>query len=478
MDLNLKHMVSTKEPGALTEAMLAGFRRTFRKEPVHKITMNALTRGNISQLAMDSKVVNEFDFVFSNEIEIGGEPQDQERAGTCWLFADVNWLRFLAARNLNFKAFDFSQNYHEFYDKLEKANWFLEKMIEFRKRDMLDRHLVHLLKKPVGDGGDWLYTANCIAKYGLVPKSVMVDTFNLKNSKSLNDRVMYKCRQGAMIIRELDRKGKSVADMRKAKELIMAEIHNLLAMFLGLPPERFSYSYWDDGPKAIPEKKGKGKKKKKKEKKGKKPGKKFHRIRNVTPREFTKKYLKIKPDDYVTLLNLPAEGYPMNQPYIVEFGQNTVGATDTVFLNLDMKDLKNATLKSIRAGEPVLYSSEAGPGTEATKGFYHHELFDYEHMFNMKFPMTKSQRITYFHEECNHLQLFIGVDLVGGKPVKWKLENSWGKQYGKNGLFMMSDGWFDEYVFTVLVHRKFVPKRVLDLFRKKPRIIPLGGPFG
>ncbi len=474
----MQYTISTKAPGAITETMLGRFRKEFQKQPVHKITMNALTRNPLANLAVDCNIVNDFDFVFSNEVEIAAEPQDQERAGTCWLFADLNWLRFLAGRNLNFKAFDFSQNYHEFFDKLEKSNWFLEKMIEFRKRDMLDRHLVHLLHKPIGDGGDWLYTANCIAKYGLVPKAVMPDTFNLKNSKFLNERVGYKCRQGALIIRELEKKGRPVSEMRAAKETIMGEIFNLLAMFLGLPPERFSWSYWDDGAKPKEDGKAKGKKKKKKkDEKKPKPKKKFHRLRNITPRDFTKKYLKVNPDDYVTLLNLPADGYPFDQPYILEFSQNTVGASDMVFLNVAIEELRSAVIKSLKAGEPVLYSSEAGPGTDANRGFYHHRLFDYENMFNMKFPMTKAERITYFHEECNHLQLFIGVDLKDGKPVKWKLENSWGKQYGKNGLFMLSDRWFDEYVFTILIHRKFVPGRVLKLFKKTPKLIPIGGPF-
>jgi bleomycin hydrolase len=469
----MKHIIDSKAPGAVTDTMLRKFRRNFEEEPVHRVTMNALTRGNLTQIGLNCRTLNNFDFTFSHEIEIGGEPLDQERAGTCWLFADTNWLRTIVAKNLNFKAFDFSQNHHEFYDKIEKANLFLEKMIEYRKRDMRDRHVVHLLRRPVSDGGDWLYTANCILKYGLVPKPVMPDTFNLKNSRYMNDRVAYKCRQGAMIIRELEKQGRSLTQMRKAKEAIMGEIYNLLAMFLGLPPERFSWSYRDDGPKEDGKKKG-GKKGKKKAKKGRR---KYHRLQNVTPKEFTKKYLRINPNDYVTLLHLPADGFRMNQPYVMEYGQNTVGASDMVFLNVEMSDLKAAAVKSIKADETVLYSSEAGPGTDAKLGYYHHDLFDYETMFNMAFPLSKAERITYFQEECNHLQLFIGVDLVDGKPVKWKLENSWGKQYGKNGLFMMSDGWFEEYVFTILVHKRFVPRRILNLYKKKPELIPLGAPF-
>ncbi|MHC4781218.1 MAG: C1 family peptidase, partial [Planctomycetota bacterium] len=232
-----------------------------------------------------------------------------------------------------------------------------------------------------------------------------------------------------------------------------------------------TWAYWDDGPK------GGGKGKKKAGKKKAKGGKKYNRIVDMTPKAFVKKYLALDPNDFVTLLHLPVKGYPFNQPYIVELGQNTVGATDMVSLNVDMQELKNATIKSIKAGEPVLYASEAGPGTDAHMGAYHENLFDYETLFNMKFPLTKKQRITYFQEQCNHLQMFIGVDLVKGKPTKWKLENSWGKQFGKKGLFYMSDKWFEEYLFTVIVRKKFVPKKVLSILKKKPRLIPLGGPF-
>ncbi len=465
--------VSNKVPGAITSAMVDRFRKHFVSDARNRVAMNALTRTNIEQVAQDRDVLNDFDFVFSNEIEVGGPPQDQERAGTCWLFADVNWIRWHVARKLNCKTFTFSQNFHEFFDKLEKANYFLEKMIEYRKRDLLDRHLVQLLKNPVSDGGDWLYTVNCIKKYGLVPQSVMPDTFNLKNTRWMNKQLAYKCRQGAMTIREMAKQGKTVAQLRKAKEEFLAEIYNLLGMFLGLPPTKFSWAYWDDGP----DKKKKGGKKASKKKGSKKDGKKFHRFTDMTPRAFTDRFLKLNPDDYVTLLNLPAEGYDFKQTYIVELGQNTVGASDMVFLNMDMPVLKDAAIKSIKAGDPILYASDAGPGRDTKAGYYHHALFDYENLLNMSFPMDKGQRVAYFDTQCNHLQLFIGVDLVKGKPVKWKIENSWGKQFGKEGIFMMSDGWFDEYVFTVLAHKKYVPASVLKLFKKKPKLIPLGGPF-
>ncbi|MHC4600373.1 MAG: C1 family peptidase [Planctomycetota bacterium] len=470
----MKLKVLNNVPGAVTPKMLESYRKDFHKKPVRRAAMNALTDGILPKVALNRETVNTFDFVFSNEIEIYGAPMDQERAGTCWLFADVNLIRFLAAKKLNNKDFTFSHNYHEFFDKIEKANYFLEKMIEYRKRDLLDRHVGTLLRNPVSDGGDWLYTVNCIMKYGLVPTQVMPDTWNLKNTRYMNGRLAYKCRQGAMMIRELHRKGKSVAEMRKVKDRIMSEIYSILVMFLGLPPKKFTWAYWDDGPKGDGKAKKGGGKKKKAKKGGKK---KFHRLVDMTPKAFVDKYLAMDPNDYVTLLHLPVKGYPLNQTYTVELGQNTVGASDMVFLNVDMQELKNATVKSIKAGEPVLYASEAGPGTDAHLGFYHDELFDYETLFGMKFPMTKGQRIAYFQEQCNHLQLFIGVDLVKGKPTKWKLENSWGKQFGKKGLFMMSDRWFEEYIFTIIVRKKFVPRKVLNLLRKKPRLIPLGGPF-
>jgi len=456
----------TNTPGAVKAPQIQRYRENFLKEPVHRVAMNALTRSNIMQVALDRRILNDFDFVFSNEIEIKGPPVDQERAGTCWLFADTNWLRTIAAKNLKCEAFDFSQNFHVFFDKLEKANLFLEKMIEYRDRDLLDRHLGYYLKNPVSDGGDWLYTVNCIAKYGLVPASLMPDTFNLKNTRFMNEHVAYKCRQGAHVIRELARKGRSVADMRKAKEELLGEIFNLLVMFLGLPPEKFTWAYREDAPE--------GKKGKKKSKK--KPEKKYRRL-TMTPRAFARKYIDIDPADYITLLNLPVEGYPLNEPYDVEHFQNTVGGSKTIFLNVDISVLVQATLKSVKAGDAVLYASNAGPGLEPKLGFYHEDLYDLEGLFNMKFPMTKGQRISYFQEQCNHLQLFIGVDIVGGKPVKWKVENSWGKQYGKKGLFMMSNNWFEEHIFTVLVHRRYVPKNVLNILKKKTRVLPLGGPF-
>jgi bleomycin hydrolase len=459
--------VITDTPGAVKAASVQKWREEFEKSPARRVTMNALTRNSLDVVGLACETINTFDFSFSNEIEVGGPPTDQERAGTCWLFADINYIRWLAAKKLRNKDFTFSHNFHEFYDKLEKANYFLEKMIEWRGVDMLDPKLVHFLKTPTSDGGDWHYTVACLAKYGLAPTNVMPDTFNLKSTKFLNDRLGCKCREGALRIRELAKKGKGIDEMRRVKEEVLGEVFQILVCFLGMPPDRFSWGYWDDGPK--PPAKGKGKKPAGK--------KKYHRFENVTPQEFAKKALDLDPDDFVVLMNLPVDGYPMNQPYTVELNQNTVGARDAIFLNVDMKHLKDAAQKSILKGEPVLFSADALPHREAKLGFYHHRLFDHEAMFDMKFPMDRSQAITSFQTQSNHLQMFIGVDLVKGKPVKWKLENSWGKQFGKNGLFMMSDGWFEEYLFTVMVRRKFVPSNILKLLEKKVKVIPFGAPF-
>ncbi|MHC4780728.1 MAG: C1 family peptidase, partial [Planctomycetota bacterium] len=238
----MKLKIMNNVPGAITDKHLARFKKDFQKEPVRKAAMNALTDGILPKVALNREVVNTFDFVFSDEIDIHGAPMDQERAGTCWLFADVNLIRFFAAKKLNKKDFNFSHNYHEFFDKLEKANYFLEKMIEYRKRDLLDRHVGTLLRGPISDGGDWLYTVNCIMKYGLVPTEVMPDTWNLKNTRYMNDRLAYKARQGAMIIRELHAKGKSVAEMRMFKDTATTEIYTILVMFLGEPPEKFTWA--------------------------------------------------------------------------------------------------------------------------------------------------------------------------------------------------------------------------------------------
>jgi len=223
--------------GSLTE-----FRSDFNAKPSYKVAQNAVTRGNLVELAINRKVLNNFTFCFSNEIETT-DVTDQKGSGTCWMFAELNWLRLFPMKKKKMKTFEFSENYCMFYDKLEKSNTFLETMIALRDKPLDDREVHHVLANPASDGGEWHMLVNLITKYGLVPKAVMPDTFNRENSRYLNERLFYKLREGACKIRTLHAAGRPLADLRRSKIETMNEVYRILSIFLGEPPDRFSWSY-------------------------------------------------------------------------------------------------------------------------------------------------------------------------------------------------------------------------------------------
>ncbi len=433
--------------GQIGTAQIAGYKKDFASRPAFKVAMNAVTRGSLNEIALNRDVLNDVDMVFSDEIESGGPITDQKAASTCWLFADLNWLRIYTSKKKKIKGFEFSENFVMFWDKFEKANYFLEHMIDLRDRDLDDRRVNYLLSNPAGDGGEWNMMCNVIKKYGLVPKSVMQDTFNRENSRFLNDRLQYRLRMATAEIRRMNALGRSVAEMRKAKNAVMRDVYRILAIFLGEPPERFSWSYRD-------------------------ADKKYHAENGITPAEFYKKYVGMKPEDTFALLSCPMKGTPFDRAVQVEYFQNMWGGMEQVFANIRLEEMKKIALKILAKKEPVLFGCEVRQFVHSKEGILDTNLYDFDLMFDIEFDLDRGTRLEYQQGRMTHAMVFTGVDLVDGKPKKWKVENSWGDQFGKKGYFIMSDEWFDENVYELIVPRKFVPARVMKLFKLKPILLP------
>ncbi|MBI4869176.1 MAG: C1 family peptidase [Candidatus Wallbacteria bacterium] len=443
-------MPVTRPETTITRQMLAGFRKSVEARPECRVAMNACTNGNIKDLALNRQALNALDWEFSHEVP-HGQITAQRQAGTCWLFAALNWLRKAPMKKLNLENFEFSQNYCIFWDKLEKANRFLEDMIEYRDRELDDRRVHALLNSPLPDGGEWHMLTALVRKYGLLPKAAMADTFHGGLTDVMNPLLFFKLREGAMRIRELHRKGKGEHELRKAKIEVLETLYRMLVVFLGEPPARFDFGYRDKK-------------------------KRFHRAVGLTPHTFYEKYVGVELDRYVSLLSSPLPDTPFGRTFVIEHNKNDVEGPDGVFLNVPMETLHRIAVAVTQKGA-LLFGCDVLQSAHRPKGILDTELFDFEEFFGTTFEMDRATRMATFQMKHTHAMVFLGVDMVGGKAAKWKVENSWGPDVGQGGVFVMTDRWFLENVYGIIVHEKQIPRELRAKLSLPPIVLPTWHPL-
>ncbi|MBR5950914.1 MAG: C1 family peptidase, partial [Actinomycetaceae bacterium] len=411
---------------ALTKDMLDGFTKTFTSDKTARIVQNAVTNMPISQVALNREIATSIDLSMSVKVDTWPST-NQKRSGRCWIFAGLNSLKPAVYKSTNLKNFEFSQNYVHFYDKLEKANYFLTSMIELADRPSDDRTIAWLLKDPIGDGGQWTMFVALIQKYGLVPKYAMPETESSSNTLEMNNTLERLLRRGARDLRAAFANGEDTLAM---KNEIMAEIHRVLSIHLGTPPTEFVWQ-WED-----------------------KDGN-FHREGVKTPLEFAKQYA---PDieEYVCLVNDPRPTSPFGKVFTVDRLGNVVGAPAVTYLNVEISEIRKAVIETLQDGLPVWMGCDVNKQIDRKAGIWDGELFDYEGTYNVNLAMTKAEELEYGESQMTHAMQFTGVDLIDGKPRRWRIENSWSDEVGDKGFFTMNDSWFDEHVFEVAVHKKYV----------------------
>ncbi len=437
------------EKGALTPEIIRELRSSFTLDATTRSALNAVSQNDIKALALDRMVSSGLDKNFSHRIETEGVT-NQQKSGRCSLFAGLNIMRPIAARALNVKMFEFSQNYLFFWDKLEKANLFLESIIRTADRPVSDREVEWLLKHPFPDGGQWNMVLSLVKKYGAVPKDVMPESKNSTNTGNMNKMISRLLRKDAAILRDLHAGGASPADLEKRKLVMLKEVYRMLALHLGVPPTSFTWRYKD------------------------KSGK-LSEPRTYTPREFLAATVNLKLDDYVCLHNIPGRTY--NRLYQIQFDRDMMDQPNMTFVNVPMETLADITRKSILADEPVWFGCDVGKESNSKLGFMKRSLYDYDDLYGVDFDMTKEERIWYQESVPTHAMVITGVDLRDDKPVKWLVENSWGSKVGEKGYFTMYDDWFREYTYSIVVNKKFVPDEVLKLFTGKAEMLPPWDPM-
>lgn len=432
--------------GAITPDLLEAYRAEFNANPAHRLAMNACSNGNVDEIALNRQVLATVDWHFSHEVE-GGSITNQKRAGFCWMFAALNWLRIDVISKLKVENFEFSQNYLIFWDRLEKANRFLEAIVALRDRPTDDRTVDFLLRDPSTDGGEWHMVANLIRKYGIVPKSAMADTFNLSDSAFLNKVCHYKLREAAALMFKLHRNGAAVEEIEHAKGKALSEIYRILCILLGEPPERFDFTYRDKD-------------------------KEFHAHRDLTPQAFYQQFVGLNLDDYVWVMSSPLDSTPYHQTFCLDQFQNVVEGDPGAFLNVPMADLKKLAVSVLKDKQAILFGCDVLQESHRKLGVMDPGVLEYDLLFNTAFTMDRAQRMEFLQARLTHNMVILGVDLVDDRPVKWKIENSWGDEPGQKGIFMMTDAWFEEYVYALVVHRRYLDSEQQALLGQAPTLLP------
>jgi len=437
----------------ITLSNIRKFNKSFNSSTSNQLARNALIQNDINKVAVHWENFSKINHIFSNTISKQLPVTNQKSSGRCWGFAGLNLLRLEIVKNYNLSNFEFSQNYFMFWDKLEKANYFLENILKTLDQNYDSRLMMHLLQAPVQDGGQWDMFVNLIEKYGLVPKSVMPETNHSSKSSMMNYFLTHKLRECAFILRKSKKPRTTIKQLRSKKEEMMSVIYSLLCMFLGNPPIKFDWSIKDKNNK-------------------------FTRFNNVDPLDFYRKFTKVKLKNKVCLINAPMSNKKMNELYTIDFLGNVVGGNIIKYANVEINELKKAAIKSIKNNEAVWFGCDVGKMFNRELGIMDMDLYDYEKLFDTKFKMNKASRLEYGDSAMTHAMLFTGVDLKRNTPKKWRVENSWGDKNGDKGYYLMSDSWFDEYNYEVVVDKKYLSNKTLEIFNREPHNLEPWDPMG
>ncbi|MGH2913933.1 MAG: aminopeptidase C [Solirubrobacteraceae bacterium] len=441
---------SAATSGRITKEELELLRGDFRANPSYRVVQNAVTRVSVEEVAIDREIVNAADHTASERLD-DWSVTDQAHSGRCWLFAGLNLLRVGVREKLAVKDFEFSQNHVMFWDKLERANYFLESIIATASRELDDRAVAHLLDTVADDGGQWDMFVAVVRKHGLVPKPFMPETESSSNTRRMNGVLRSVLRQGALRLRELALIEPEHA--RTAKAGVLKVVHRVLSIHLGTPPECFLWQWRD---------KDNG----------------FHRAGEMSPSEFAGTYVELPLEDYVCLVDDPRPSSPMARTFTVEFLGNVVEAPPVLYLNAGLEVMKELAARLLSDGQPVWFGCDVSKMMSNEYGLWDARLYDLPAVYDTTFELDKAGRLLAGDSRMTHAMLFTGVDIVEGAPRRWRVENSWGAERGADGFYTMNDSWFGEYVFELAVPRALLPPELRSVLQTDPIVLPPWDPMG
>ena len=432
--------------GGISEEMLGRIRQGYTGTPEQKAVKNALASNSIATLAINGENLSMIDTHFSHRVPTKGIT-NQKSSGRCWLFTGLNVLRAKMIAKYDLPGLEFSQNYNSFYDLLEKSNLFLQAIIDTRDLPMEDRKVDWLLKNPIGDGGQFTGVSNLLMKYGVVPREVMPETFQSENTGQMAMILKWKLREYALELR-----GMKANKAMERKEAMLTEIYRILVECLGVPPTEFDWTRYDKSGKAVSTKK-------------------------YTPKSFYEEYIGTDlENNYIMVMNDPSREY--GKVYEIEYDRHVYDGENWLYINLPIERVKELAIASIKDNTAMYFSCDVGKFMDRKKGTLDINNMDYASLFRTEFPMDKKQRIQTYSSGSSHAMTLIAVDLdEAGQPKKWMVENSWGASSGYQGNLIMTDEWFNEYMFRVVVEKKYVPADIMKMLEQKPIMLPSWDPM-
>jgi bleomycin hydrolase len=435
--------------GGIDDNLLQTVRQSYKETPETKALQNAIMGNDINKLALNRTNTNN-DVYFSNRVNSKGI-SDQKSSGRCWLFTGMNVLRAKVIAKYNLGEFHFSLNYSFFWDQLEKANLFLQAIIDTRSKPMDDKTVEWLFKNPIGDGGQFTGVANLVTKYGLVPQEIMPETNSSNNTSRMTYFLSLKLKEFALQLRDMDKKNVKSEDLIKKKTEMLSVIYRILVLNLGEPPSEFTWTQKDVNGKPVATK-------------------------TYSPLSFYKEFVDIDMSNYIMLMNDPTREY--NKVYEIEYDRHVYDGHNWKYLNLPVEDIKQMAISSIKDSTMLYFSCDVGKYLNRETGFLDINNYDYASLMGTTFNMDKKQRIQTFSSGSSHAMTLCAVDLdENNKPLKWLLENSWGASYGYRGFLIMTDEWFDEYMFRLVVDKKYMPLNTQKLLEQKPVLLPPWDPM-
>eukprot|EP00808_Paulinella_micropora_P016437 g75878.t1 len=487
----------SEQTGNLSQQLVQQFQERFRSSPKNILAQNTASRNPLSEIAVDRNVLMGTNHIFNVKVEKEGKATSQSASGRCWLFAALNVMRlpFMKTYKLD-SDFEFSQSYLFFWDKFEKANFFLEAVCHTADLPVEGRLFSYLLKKPVQDGGQWDMIVNIIEKYGVVPKKAFPESSHSSSSKSMNWLLTYRLREFAQELREMCSNGSSKTEVRGRKEAMLEEIHRILVICLGTPPTSFDWEYYTKD-------------------------KKYKVVRDLTPLRFYKEYIKTDVSKYVSLINDPRNEY--YKLYTVDFLGNVVGGRSVRYLNVPIEVMKEETRRELESGRAVWFGCDVGKFFHREKQIMDTRLFDYANLFGTRMSMSKGDRLRYGESLMTHAMTFTGLHIryadeppeqqpeepeikeqnekssekatsetiieaaaaeqkatstKAGEIIKWRVENSWGDKKGDKGYAVMTDCWFDEYMYQVVVPEQYLKAELTQCLTQEPMRLPAWDPMG
>ncbi len=437
---------------SITSGTLKDYKVVVKSDPTHAILQKALVNNGIEAVALNQQSEINMQFTFSKEIKTG-DITNQKSSGRCWMFAGMNVLRKQVMAKCNLKTFELSQNYILFYDKLEKANYFYENILDTLDMETSSRLIAWLLAGPLNDGGQWDMLVNIIDKYGVVPKWIMPETFHSSNTRKMTQLLTRKLRKDSALLRRMSADGVGIEKLRAKKETMMGEVYTVLCRCLGTPPEKFDFEYTDKDDM-------------------------FSRKADLTPKTFYSEYIDVPLSDYVSLINAPTDDKPFGKTYTVQRLGNVVGGNIVKYLNVPVEELKKAASAQLLDDEVVWFGCDVGKFLNRKLGIMDLNIYDFEAALGADFKLTKAEQLDYGDSLMTHAMVFTAVNIVDGKTVRWKVENSWGDKSGKEGWFIMSDDWFSKYMYQVVVNKKHLTDEQLTALELKPIELKPWDPMG